>query len=729
MSGGVRQRDNLTPSLFPFLAVLLCTMGSLVLILMLIVSGAQSDAQEAKQLAKESREERQGLAKHANGFFREELSELTLELEKERLVLQHYEEHILELTDKLDSLNSQLADGVSNEGETAQSLTDKQELVQRELSKLEKQLAEAKQELEKTPEKTEGDKPIFAVIPYAGPNGTHRRPIYVECSEDGITLQPEGNRLSLSDLEPPHGPGNPLDAALRAIRSEYRPETEALTTTAYPLLLVRPSGIRAYALARSAMSGWDDQFGYELIDEDMELAFPKGTPGLRNKVARAIQLAQERQSALAMAMPQKYGQQTPRPLGAQRARGSTVGRGRPSSKISFFESPPNSLADNSQETGSSRGNANTNSGAGNSPSRGGFTAGTDRESFADAEGSYFGNPGANTPDSEASNRYVGQNGTGSGAYGFARGGEEQTSVDAMMRAGSSGGQTQSMEFFPPGSGSYELSDSASNARSSYSSNAETNSGFGDPNALFTSNESGSPANGSASAGGPSASSQSESQSAQGGGSNQTRQPSGASSAGSGQTTANQMAEQMGGGGGSGASPSRGGSQMTGTQNSSSPQNDTPDSQDSQPGMPSLNMTMSNQQPESTTPVAESRGRNWAYQPRSRQRTTVVRNIHLHCFSDRWVVLPDDGNPSRALTIPFDDTPEERAQRLAKTIRERVDNWGLALAGGTWKPVLVVDVAPQADWRFDQLERLLRGSGLDVEKRSRAANVRSREMQR
>ena len=32
----------------------------------------------------------------------------------------------------------------------------------------------------------------FTIIPYAGPNGTRRRPIYIECRESGIILQPEG---------------------------------------------------------------------------------------------------------------------------------------------------------------------------------------------------------------------------------------------------------------------------------------------------------------------------------------------------------------------------------------------------------------------------------------------------------------------------------------------------------------------------------------------------------
>ena len=41
----------------------------------------------------------------------------------------------------------------------------------------------------------------------------------------------------------------------------------------YPLLLVRPSGIGAYCAARAAMKSWESEFGYELIDDDWQLAF------------------------------------------------------------------------------------------------------------------------------------------------------------------------------------------------------------------------------------------------------------------------------------------------------------------------------------------------------------------------------------------------------------------------------------------------------------------------
>jgi hypothetical protein len=150
--------------------------------------------------------------------------------------------------------------------------------------------------------------PAFSIIPYEGANRTTRRPVYLECTAQGVVIQPEGVLVSIEELGPPHGPGSPLDAALRVLRNAYqsRDAIYGITIPPYPLLLVRPDGIASYALARSAMSGWDDQFGYELIDAQMELAFPDGIPELKADLVRALDVAKDRQRALVAALPARY---------------------------------------------------------------------------------------------------------------------------------------------------------------------------------------------------------------------------------------------------------------------------------------------------------------------------------------------------------------------------------------------------------------------------------------
>jgi hypothetical protein len=43
----------------------------------------------------------------------------------------------------------------------------------------------------------------------------------------------------------------------------------------------------------------------------------------------------------------------------------------------------------------------------------------------------------------------------------------------------------------------------------------------------------------------------------------------------------------------------------------------------------------------------------------------------------------------------------------------VQQWGAALPGGRWQPVLEVEVLPGGEVRFEQLQRMLQGSGVKV----------------
>jgi hypothetical protein len=85
------------------------------------------------------------------------------------------------------------------------------------------EVAQKKKELEDKQKQKSGEK-WYALIPYDGPHGTRRRPIYIECTDIGIVLQPEGVVLLPDDFRGPLGPGNPLDAALRTIRERIAQE-------------------------------------------------------------------------------------------------------------------------------------------------------------------------------------------------------------------------------------------------------------------------------------------------------------------------------------------------------------------------------------------------------------------------------------------------------------------------------------------------------------------------
>jgi nucleotide-binding universal stress UspA family protein len=132
-----------------------------------------------------------------------------------------------------------------------------------------------------------------------------------------------------------------------------------------------------------------------------------------------------------------------------------------------------------------------------------------------------------------------------------------------------------------------------------------------------------------------------------------------------------------------------------------------------PVQPSINANWSKPSAEHARPVAQSRGANWAWERPQRTQTAVVRSIHMRCQLDRWVILPERASKAAPVVIELDGTPEQRAEQLAQAVKKRVESWGVALASGHWSPVLQVEVAPDADWRFEQLRRLMEGSGISV----------------
>ncbi len=84
------------------------------------------------------------------------------------------------------------------------------------------------------------------------------------------------------------------------------------------------------------------------------------------------------------------------------------------------------------------------------------------------------------------------------------------------------------------------------------------------------------------------------------------------------------------------------------------------------------------------------------------------------------MLPDRSSKAAPTVINLDGPIVQRAEKLAEAVTGRVNNWGVAVAGGHWAPVLHVDVASDAEWRFQQLQRLLEGSGIDVVRKSTIA---------
>ncbi|WP_347245310.1 hypothetical protein [Thermogutta sp.] len=307
-------------SLFPFLAVLICTMGVLILLLVILVRQArlkalaQARAAKAGSAAEEALPSPEKLRQWEEDLqWQEEQLRVSHEktqqqLTEARTLLGHIEDSLRRLRDEglfWQEKLRQLESLRQTAGMEQKSLIESQ---QAELDELQRKIADLKAKREEA--KRQSSARSYAIIPYQGPHGTRRRPIYLECRSDGVYLQPEGIRFPPEDFLGPLGPGNPLDAALRAVREEWLARHEfdpQKDGEPYPLLIVRPSGIEAYYAARAAMTSWGTEFGYELVEDDWPLSYPPPDPRLAQEVQDAVTLARRRQQFLVQSAPGKYG--------------------------------------------------------------------------------------------------------------------------------------------------------------------------------------------------------------------------------------------------------------------------------------------------------------------------------------------------------------------------------------------------------------------------------------
>lgn len=506
-----RQKTTVGVSLFPFLAVLICTMGALIVLLVLVVHWARVDASESARqpdFLAEPDQRRQALEDYQSRreLWEEQRGQARTRVTQRRLELSHLEEHIRELEQQWAALQQAAADLQQRlDGKSQDEQVGREQLAQ-----LQQAIAEAEEELAEARVKAAQQPPVYAIIPYEGPHGTRRRPVYIECRDGEIVIQPEAVRLTPRDFLGPLGPGNPLDAALRAVREYLARAGDAIATgEPYPLLVVRADGIESYALARAAMRSWDDEFGYELIDDTMQLQFPPPDPVLAQLLQKTIADARSRQAILAAAMPSQY------------ERDSVVG----------------------------------------------FVAAPTRGGFVPADGAHDTTLGRRTG-------------------GFGEGG------DSRYQQGRAPGTVNG----PP-----------------------------DEEEAISSQHAG---------------------------------------------------ERGHAGGHAGASV--GGSCES---------------------------------------LAQSRGRNWALPNARADATPIERPIRVAVLPDRLILLPDRGQARSPEVILVDGAMTDEIDAFVSLLRQRITTWGMAVAGGYWKPLLRVTVAQGADTRFEELQILLEQSGLDVQRSS------------
>ena len=315
-------------SLFPFLAVLLCTMGALIVVL--VVLNRQSRLKAVASSAADRQMQRAALAAVQTGaaerrdalswqieHLRVSREKTQADLDRERRRLSGVEEHRRQLESRLRDLQRTAA----TLADVQSTSSDRPDLAAN-LAKLQAEIQSAQQRLAEVGQNAAGRATAYSVVPYDGAHRTRRRPIYIECLGDRVVIQPEGIVLSAADFDGPMGPGNPLASAIRAARDHLAataPDPKSPEAEPYPLFLVRPDGIQAYYAARAAMQSWGSDFGYQTIDQDWHLEYPPVDGRLAQLERQAVNEARERLRWLVQMSPARYG-----PGGERRGSGNKV---------------------------------------------------------------------------------------------------------------------------------------------------------------------------------------------------------------------------------------------------------------------------------------------------------------------------------------------------------------------------------------------------------------------
>ena len=660
-----------TISLFPFLAVLLCTMGALLVLLVLFSRSAnQADAAAEAEAARQKIEELE-LARDEFAWRLGQLdgvrSRTADELAKARMHLAGIEEHARALVDELRQLDQTaeaLATPPAAEADGEPSVEE-----------LERQLADSKAALEAARAGAADRPPAYAVVPYEGSSGTHRRPLYIECCIDGVFLQPEGIRLGPGDFEGPPGPGNPLASGLRAAR-EYlanQPgESGEPSAQPYPLLLVRPSGVMAYYAARESLQSWGSDFGYQFVDEDWALAYPPADPALADVERRAVEEARRRLEWLAQVRPQKRT----RPAVQYRAsntRGGVVSSEGPSvlgdqSRFEWTEQQAAAAGRGFRADGdpdSSRGDAVLGNGTGQG-------TGDPRLAAAGAAGSGGGAAGGLGDRYRGPSKFYGGSGPGGagdeGGSGFVEGsggGGEHAGAPGGVAGGESSGEAGGL------AGGAGIDDGAGGGAAG-GSGTEGAGGDGRASAGAGDIAGSSGGGGGSSAGGAS---------------------------GSGTADGGSATSASGGGGGSfgpalpGMAEGQAGGASGGQSNSAA----------------------------GTCSLAGRRGSNWASLATNERPIPLTRPLRLECSADEFRLLGSGGRVTARVAIP--SRTADAIDPLVREVHAVVGDWGMAGERMYWKPELVLSATPDGVRRRDELEQLLADSGLDTRRADQGDAVR------
>jgi hypothetical protein len=291
-----QRRQRLQVSTFPFLAVLLCAMGSLILLLLVMdrrakvvarakalrameQASAQATAEDQKAAAahraewerrrqmlhEQLQQQDQQILGQLQGIQKQMMAATTgvqTELARGRDLQERLQAERLELTRSEDESTARRAEvGVAAQQADA-SRTELARLTA-DLERMERCIADLKTARQRQSQ-------MVSLVPYRGKHGDNRKPIYIECGKDDLIFHPD--RLALRGAT---GAAirDEIERRLARQRSDTKLINQGPQDNAYLLMLIRPNGIATYYQTLAALKGLRVDFGYEFIDHDWVLDF------------------------------------------------------------------------------------------------------------------------------------------------------------------------------------------------------------------------------------------------------------------------------------------------------------------------------------------------------------------------------------------------------------------------------------------------------------------------
>ncbi|MBV9124846.1 MAG: hypothetical protein JO112_15940, partial [Planctomycetes bacterium] len=281
-----RRRQTLQVSTFPFLAVLLCAMGSLILLLLVIDRRAkvvarakamqaaqhleEEDAQ--KEAARKAELEQRRLALHA--LLAQQAEEVQAQVQAVQQKandagrdLQTEEARSQELLARLREEAARLSEketGVAVRRTKLAQTGQQTEAARAELVKMTEELEQLEQAVADLKALRQRQQQTYSLVPYKGKQGDNRKPLYVECTAHGLIFHPdrtalEGVKFSAAEVRA---------EVQKRILQQGKTEAVAGKTSQKPylLMLVRPDGIASYYGTLRALEDVELDFGYEFIE-------------------------------------------------------------------------------------------------------------------------------------------------------------------------------------------------------------------------------------------------------------------------------------------------------------------------------------------------------------------------------------------------------------------------------------------------------------------------------